>query len=182
MKNKETKYWIFAAIVVGFLVWPPAHAAAPSGTHFGNASCSVTFQPGDTTLDKIASDISTAKHWIRLAAYGFSYKPIADALVAAHNRGVDVQVVLDKSNLTASYSLLPELVKAGIPTYIDSKHAIMHNKFIVMDGFVVETGSINFTYSGENRNAENSLICHTTAGAAAYDEEWDILQKESVKQ
>jgi phosphatidylserine/phosphatidylglycerophosphate/cardiolipin synthase-like enzyme len=76
-----------------------------------------------------------------LAAYGFTSKPIAAALVEAHWHGLDVRVVIDKSNATARDSAARFLVKAGIPVRIDYQYRIMHDKFIEVDGETVETGS-----------------------------------------
>jgi phosphatidylserine/phosphatidylglycerophosphate/cardiolipin synthase-like enzyme len=50
------------------------------------------------------------------------------------------------------------VVNSGIPTFIDAKHAIAHNKIIVVDINVLITGSFNFTESAEEKNAENLLI------------------------
>jgi phosphatidylserine/phosphatidylglycerophosphate/cardiolipin synthase-like enzyme len=69
-----------------------------------------------------------------------------------------VQAVLDESNNTAKYSAATFLLHAGIPTFIDAKHAIAHNKIIIIDGRTVITGSFNFTKAAEERNAENLLI------------------------
>ena len=42
--------------------------------------------------------------------------------------------------------------------YIDSKHAIAHNKIMIIDRNTLITGSFNFTKSAEELNAENLLI------------------------
>jgi phosphatidylserine/phosphatidylglycerophosphate/cardiolipin synthase-like enzyme len=55
----------------------------------------------------------------------------------------------------------------------------MHDKFIVVDGKVVETGSFNFTSSAENRNAENVLVLHDPQVAARFQPEWSRLWEES---
>jgi phosphatidylserine/phosphatidylglycerophosphate/cardiolipin synthase-like enzyme len=47
---------------------------------------------------------------------------------------------------------------AGIPTYIDDKHAIAHNKIIIIDQSSIITGSFNFTKAAEEKNAENLLV------------------------
>ena len=50
------------------------------------------------------------------------------------------------------------LVNAGIPVLIDAKHAIAHNKVMVIDDQTVITGSFNFTKAAEEHNAENLLV------------------------
>jgi phosphatidylserine/phosphatidylglycerophosphate/cardiolipin synthase-like enzyme len=56
------------------------------------------------------------------------------------------------------YSSADFVAHAGIPVYIDSKHAIAHNKIMIIDRTTVITGSFNFTKSAEEKNAENLLI------------------------
>jgi phosphatidylserine/phosphatidylglycerophosphate/cardiolipin synthase-like enzyme len=62
-------------------------------------------------------------------------------LLDAHKRGVEVQVILDKSQRTEKYSSADFLANQGIPTKIDANHAISHNKIIIIDGETVITGS-----------------------------------------
>jgi phosphatidylserine/phosphatidylglycerophosphate/cardiolipin synthase-like enzyme len=74
-------------------------------------------------------------------AYSFTSAPIAKALLEAHQRGVQVQVILDKSHRTDTYSGADFLANQGVPTKIDAAHAIAHNKLIIIDGETVLTGS-----------------------------------------
>lgn len=50
------------------------------------------------------------------------------------------------------------LASCGIATYIDAKHAIAHNKIMIIDRECVITGSFNFTKAAEEKNAENILV------------------------
>ena len=84
--------------------------------------------------------------------------PIAKALVEAHDRGVAITVILDKSDRTEQYSAADFVQHAGIATYIDDKHAIAHNKIMLIDGRTIITGSFNFTKQAETSNAENLLV------------------------
>ena len=93
-----------------------------------------------------------------MLAYSFTSAPIAKALVEAHKRGVDVQVVVDKSQKSAKYTSATFIANAGIPVRIDAKHAIAHNKVLVVDGHTVQQGSFNYTKAAEDNNAENVLV------------------------
>jgi phosphatidylserine/phosphatidylglycerophosphate/cardiolipin synthase-like enzyme len=64
------------------------------------------------------------------------------------------------------------LANSGIPTYIDSKHAIAHNKIMVIDKETVITGSFNFTKAAEEKNAENLLILKNKEMASQYLMNW----------
>ena len=78
----------------------------------------------------------------------------------AYQHGVDVKVVLDKSQGKARGSLFLYLKENGVPTHINSRYHIMHNKFMLIDGKIFETGSFNYTKSAEKDNAENVLVVH----------------------
>ena len=96
------------------------------------------------------------------------------------NPTVEVEVVLDKSNSTAKHTEAGEIAAAGIPVRIDSRYTIMHDKFIVVDGVTVETGSFNFTQAGEVANAENVLVLRDDpAVAERYEQNWEGLWNES---
>jgi phosphatidylserine/phosphatidylglycerophosphate/cardiolipin synthase-like enzyme len=139
----------------------------------------VAFSPGGGATELVVKTISEARQSIRVAAYSFTSKPIAQALLEAHKRGIDVRVVLDKSNATARYSSATFLANVGIPTRINHRYAIMHDKFMVVDGDRVETGSFNFTASAEAKNAENVLVLRDPAVAQRYGKEWERLWEES---
>lgn len=105
-------------------------------------------------------------------AYSFTSAPIAKAVVDAHKRGVQVKVILDKSQRTEKYSSADFVAYAGIPVSIDAKHKIAHNKVMIIDGSTVITGSFNFTKSAEEGNAENLLIIYDPDLAVKYTENW----------
>lgn len=91
-----------------------------------------------------------------------------------------VELVLDKSNVTAKHTEAPEAALAGVPVRIDSRYAIMHNKFLVIDGQTVETGSFNYTSNAEAHNAENVLVLRDYPDVAArYEARWQLLWAES---
>jgi len=118
----------------------------------------VAFSPHGGCTALVVKVIDSAQHSIRVLAYSFTSAPIAKALVDAHKRGVDVQVVVDKSQKSARYTSATFIANAGIPVRIDFKHAIAHNKVIIVDSKTVEQGSFNYTRAAENSNAENVLV------------------------
>jgi type I site-specific restriction-modification system R (restriction) subunit len=135
----------------------------------------VTARMGSLTADKERfSTIDKARQSVRVAAYSFTSHPIADALVEAHQRGVDVEVVLDKSQ--RKRSLAGFLKESGIPVRINRHYAIMHNKFIIIDAKVLELGSFNFTKAAEERNAENVLVLRDQPQIITdYTDQWQKL-------
>jgi phosphatidylserine/phosphatidylglycerophosphate/cardiolipin synthase-like enzyme len=118
----------------------------------------VAFSPNGDCTDLVIKVIHSAKTSIRVLAYSFTSAPIAKALVEAHKRSVDVQVVVDKSQKNAKYTSATFIANSGIPVRIDSKHAIAHNKVIIVDDHTVQQGSFNYTKAAEQSNAENVLV------------------------
>jgi phosphatidylserine/phosphatidylglycerophosphate/cardiolipin synthase-like enzyme len=116
------------------------------------------FSPLGGCTDTVVAEIRQARQQILVQAYSFTSAPIASALVEAHNRGVSVVVVLDKSQKSEQYSSADFVSRAGIPTLIDSAHQIAHNKIMLIDGQTIITGSFNFTKNAEENNAENLLV------------------------
>ena len=104
-------------------------------------------------FDAVVNALDHATNSVLVQAYSFTSAPIAKAVVDAHRRGVKVQVILDRSQRTEKYSEADFLKHSGIPTVIDAQHAIAHNKVIIIDGYVVLTGSFNFSRAAEEHNA-----------------------------
>jgi phosphatidylserine/phosphatidylglycerophosphate/cardiolipin synthase-like enzyme len=131
------------------------------------------FSPNGGCTQAVVDALNAAKKTILVQAYSFTSVPIAKALVDAKHRGVDVRVILDKSQRTERYSGATYLVNEGIPTFIDASHKIAHNKVMVIDDQEVITGSFNFTKAAESGNAENVLlILHAPELAARYTANW----------
>ncbi len=132
----------------------------------------VYFSPHGGCTQAIVKELIAAKSSVQVQAYSFTSVPIAKALVDAHKRGVKVEVILDKSQRTEKYSEADFLVNMGIPTKIDTLHAIAHNKVIIVDGQTIITGSFNFTKAAEESNAENLLVIKDKMLADKYAANW----------
>jgi len=146
------------------------------------ASWEVHFSPKGGCSTAIVAMLDKAKTTIRVQAYGFTAPALADALVRAKGRGVDVQLVLDRSDLLTPNPTekTAVLTAANIPLVYDMKHVISHNKIMIVDGQKVETGSYNYTAVAETGNAENCLILSGTSIAAAYTANWELHKAHSV--
>ena len=125
----------------------------------------------ETALLTLINNASTS---LDLAIYGLNRQSVIDALIAAHNRGVTVRVVGDDEAATVSYQPYYQmLTAAGIPIVTDtSLSTIQHNKFLVVDGQTVWTGSTNWTDTGFTLNANNSIVITDTILAAVYTTEF----------
>ena len=139
----------------------------------------VYFSPHGGATDAIIRELNKAKTTVLVQAYTFTSAPIAKALLNAHKRRVKVDVILDKSQRTQKYSSATFLYNQGIPVKIDAKHAIAHNKVMIIDGETVITGSFNFTKAAEENNAENLLVIRDKKLAERYTKNWQEHAKHS---
>lgn len=137
-----------------------------------NTPVQVFFSPRGGAQDALVATIGQAKDSIFVQAYSFTSAPIAKALVDAAKRGVKIEAILDKSQRSERYTGATFLRNEGIPVYIDDKHAIAHNKVMIIDGSIVVTGSFNFTKAAEEKNAENLLIIRNKEMAEIYMANW----------
>jgi len=140
---------------------------SPVGSEDG---ISVYFSPGGGCTEAIVRAIADAKQSIFVQAAQFTSPSIARALVSAHQRGVDVRVILDRRKDDYDHAQTDRLVDSGLPTFADGKHHTAHNKVILIDHHLVITGSFNFTTESESENAENLvLIDNKPTVFAAYE-------------
>lgn len=164
----------FFLIIASLLIFSAVPALAEPGAE--NA-----FSPYQGATELVIRTIGTAKKSIHVAAYTFTSQPIAAALAEAHRHGIEVEIVLDKSQRRARYSALPYFLKSGIPTRINYNYAIMHDKFMVIDGTTLELGSFNYTKAAEEKNAENVLVLHRdTDVIRQYENQWQKLWAEAT--
>lgn len=132
----------------------------------------VRFSPKGNCTQFILDTISRAKESILVQAYSFTSISITDALIAAHNRGVEVKILVDRSQRTGRYTQVPRAVQAGIPVSIDIVPGIAHNKVMIIDNQYVLTGSFNWTRAAETRNAENLLLIKDPVTNNIYKTKW----------
>ena len=156
-------------VIFGFLAISCAMAAESPMT----AKAFVYFSPNEGAEDAILYALDNAKSEIRVQAYSFTSKKIAQTLVGAKRRGVVVEVILDKSQETQRYSMAGFLAEQGVLVFIDHSHAIAHNKVMLIDRDLVITGSYNFTKSAEQANAENLLVMNSADLKEKYQLNWE---------
>lgn len=154
-----------------FLAFTACAGAAPQ---FSPAQVAVCFTPNGDCTDDIVQQINAAKQSIYMQAYSFTSGKIAYALIRAFKRGVQVKVVLDKSNFVCTqFSFGSLLIRNGIPVWDDFTPNIAHSKIFIFDHQIVETGSFNFTTAAQKYNAENLVLINSPVIASQFIENWD---------
>jgi phosphatidylserine/phosphatidylglycerophosphate/cardiolipin synthase-like enzyme len=181
MKRIPLTSWHFVLILAAVVLFLTGrNNPSNSQTETLAPTWEVYFSPHGGATSAIVKTLDQARKSILVQAYSFTSVPIASALVRARRRGVEVQVILDKSQRTDKNSSIGFLTYSGIVTIVDAAHNIAHNNVMIVDGEILITGSFNFTKAAEERNAENLLIIHSKQLAATFLENWRIHRRHST--
>ncbi len=118
--------------------------------------------PYDNAEDRLITFLNQAQRYCYVASYSITNRNVVNKLIQLHFRGVDVQVISDKSQSAghSEQAALAALQANGIPVFAGKSvdNALMHCKFCVIDDHLVEDGSWNFTASA---NREDNILNFT---------------------
>ena len=132
------------------------------------------FCPQDSCAQKLVGFYSTASKSIHVMVYSFTKQEIADSLIAAKARGVEVKVLMDNTQAGLKDAKDEYLLQNGIEVKIadmPGRH-IFHDKVSVIDSNAFSTGSFNYTGNADSGNAENLVIVKDEKLAQAFEEEF----------
>ena len=167
--------WCMAS---GALAFDSGVGSANSTAAGTNATVRVAFTPGDDAAGQIADAVRHARRQVLVQAFSFTHERIAQALIDAHRRGVEVKLIADREQTeTMDHGQVPRIALAGVPVWLDGEHQSAHNKVMVIDAGTpsasVITGSFNFTRAAQDKNAENVVfISGNDRLADAYAQNW----------
>jgi phosphatidylserine/phosphatidylglycerophosphate/cardiolipin synthase-like enzyme len=179
------------AVLASILLYPrlgrqlrtPLRSASPVTTPGAARIEGPFFSDGDRIGDRIVAAINHSKKSIHISMYDLTEPAITAALEAAQRRGVEVRIVADERQSYEPHSEVSYLAAHGIPVRLSrgykGNRSIMHNKFAVFDGQLVETGSFNWTTSADQFNFENALFISDPAVAARYADEFEHIWEQS---
>jgi phosphatidylserine/phosphatidylglycerophosphate/cardiolipin synthase-like enzyme len=159
---------------VGWLYGRLSRPPTPAGHGPWDTSWAVYFSPNGGATHAIIEGIRSAQQTILVQAYLLYSTRLAGALVRAHQRGVQVHVILDAHAQPhhPPVQAVALLLGAGIPISLDARHAWAHDKVMILDGAIVITGSYNWTVAAEQENGENLLVIRDPRLARMYTENW----------
>jgi phosphatidylserine/phosphatidylglycerophosphate/cardiolipin synthase-like enzyme len=159
----------------------------PPGTNFSDTTTGTTgenissyYSPNGGIKDLIISKIRSSQKSIMIAVHSFALKDVADALVKAKNRGVDVRVIMDEVNSEDRNLKLDELNKAGIFVKLrtgigESESKSVNNKFAIFDEAEVIAGSYNWSDPSASSSSENAVFIKDPAVVKKYVEDFDRM-------
>jgi phosphatidylserine/phosphatidylglycerophosphate/cardiolipin synthase-like enzyme len=127
---------------------------------------------GQTIEQRLIDEIDAAGEQILIAMYSFTSDDLGAAVIRAHQRGVNVYVLLDEGQETDEDRMSPSLVAAGIPTAVEHQSGILHHRFAVIDRRIVITGSYDWADAGD---FENAVVIDCAAIAAEYLDEFSYI-------
>jgi phosphatidylserine/phosphatidylglycerophosphate/cardiolipin synthase-like enzyme len=145
-------------------------------------------RPAAEVAAEVAAFIAEAERSVDVAIYDFHAKvgasaALAEALEAAHGRGVSVRVAFNVERLAAAQAPRPmqaepeQIDGLDVPTKgVHDVGSLMHHKYVVRDGEDILTGSTNWTDDAFSRE-ENVIMTVSsreiaTAYAANFEKLW----------
>lgn len=135
----------------------------------GNSVFSIYFSPKDSIINsEIVPLIDNSKKYIYMPVFLITHKQLAESLIRAKKRGVDVKVILDATNAHTPASKHKLLRENGIAVKTENFAGKLHSKSIIIDDTYTIIGSMNFSRSGEGINDENLLIIKNRGIAVFY--------------
>ncbi|MBA3530844.1 MAG: hypothetical protein H0T73_02830, partial [Ardenticatenales bacterium] len=149
---------------------------APTGATWYEVYFTTPLYPDDKAAhtgsidEKLAAFIDSATSTVDMAIYQLDAPPVVQALNDALERDVTVRIVtstevMEDEDESADFV---DLADAGVEVVDGNPNAIMHNKFVVVDGQAVWTGSWNFTAHDTYRYNNNGIIVRSPDLAANY--------------
>lgn len=138
------------------------------------------FAPEDGVEARLVAYLNDAEASIHFLAFSLTSDAVAEALLAAQRRGVEVQGVMDEAQAANAGGEHENLAANGIDVRLEAENGSLHHKLLIIDGEIVITGSYNFSANAERRNDENVLVIHNAAVASEFMEEFQRVWQLAV--
>jgi len=170
-----------SAVPVGYFGAPPEDEK-PVMKLNGLKVPSYIFSPGGQSEDRLAEIIGAAKETLDVVTFTFSSKILADAVIDAKNRGVKVRFMTDSGIGKSSWAaklIFEDGVEIKWRKGRTTKGA-MHNKYVIFDGKLLQTGSFNWTINANVNSFENMIFVNGVAAIEAYQAMFDGLYAQAT--
>lgn len=139
------------------------------GVNIKKSDLGIYFSPQDKSItNAVLPIIRGAKKYIYIPTFVLTEKRVTEELINAKKRGVEVKVIIDALNASSKYSKHQILRDNGVSVKTENYAGKMHSKSMIVDDEYVLIGSMNFSYSGENKNDENLIVIKDSELAKFY--------------
>jgi len=147
----------------------------PFSGETGDPLVEAHFSPGEGCLRRIRGLLEAARRSVEICVFTITDDRIAEAILAAHRRGVSVRVITDDEKAQDLGSDAISLARGGIPVRVDDSPYHMHHKFAIFDGDTLLTGSYNWTRGAAQNNEENLIIANDRRLLTSFKGEFERL-------
>jgi phosphatidylserine/phosphatidylglycerophosphate/cardiolipin synthase-like enzyme len=152
--------------IQGYLVKPPV----------ADEVCFSDSEPCDIKITKFAE---LAKQSIDVAIFDINLDNLVHILLK-QSKTRRVRILVDKRQAKGSHSLVPLLIKAGAQVRYGRQRGVMHNKFMIVDGAMLETGSFNYTNHAAQANSENQVYLANPTIVSRYKQRFERLWEDAA--
>jgi len=164
------------------LVWVGActsqvRRAAPENKAHSFPTGDVCFSPDEACDEKLIGVIRSAERSLEIAVFDVTHPQIVHEILIAARR-IPVRILVDKRQSKEPHSLVSTLIRAGAEVRMGVQRGIMHNKFVLVDEKMVETGSFNFTINASFKNQENQVYLSEPKIVERFKKHFEKMWKE----
>jgi len=133
--------------------------------------------PEEDCAGELIGLIDSGERSVHVMIYSLTKQEIADSLVCAHKKGLDVRIVMDKGQASGNYSKDEFLAESGIEVRLADPegYGVMHHKISIVDSKKFSTGSFNYSENASSRNSENLVVVLDELLALELENEFEDL-------
>ena len=185
-RYKKSSIAVVFAFMIGAFV-----CLAPSSQSYGFDVKNMELLQDQGYFPEVLRLIKNAQNSVRVCMFqaviypqqsGSPSNQLLQALIAAHSRGVKVEVILDNGGslgevATSNTATAAFLKKAGVEVFFDSEQLTTHTKFLIIDNSIAVLGSTNWTYSALAKNHELSAVVYSPEAARSMNDYFEMVRR-----
>lgn len=137
------------------------------------------FTPDEPCDIKLILFIQSAKVSLDIAIFDVNLDKVVHEILVKSKK-IPVRILVDRREAKGNHSLVPLLLKAGANVRYGHQRGIMHNKYMIVDGKMIETGSFNYTNGAAFKNNENQVYLATPSIVERYKTRFDKIWSEGT--
>jgi cardiolipin synthase len=140
--------------------------------------------PEKSGIKRLLDQIGKARKKIHIAMFTLTHPEIAQALIQAKNRGLNVSIAVDFYTAKgASKKTLAAMQKQGLKIYLSQGRELLHHKWAIIDDTTLVMGSANWTKAAFTKNHDFLLFLSplTKHQVIFLNKLWKIIEDESIQ-
>lgn len=174
------KSFCFVALLFSFPLIAQDHSTVELKKVSTPVDLETCFSPDEPCSDKLVKFINSAEKTLDIAIYSINLENVVDALIKKAEK-TKVRIVCDKVQAHGAKSKVKHLVEAGVNIRYGKQKGIMHDKFVIVDGRMIETGSFNYTNHASVANQENQVYLAEKSVVRRFIDRFELIWDSSVE-